>query len=325
MRNQFSAAALLALVLTAPAFAEDCKLKRYTVMPFELNEAGLITVPVTLGSLKSRMMVDTGAYWSFVNEGVVANLNLNVRTPDLIIVDAAGEEIRRSAIVPAVKIGELNYGPAEFFVSKSLSNEPIDKDAGIIGINLLTRVDMEIDNAAKTISFFSAEHCRGDGVHWADEAVTLEYSKQKAKRPTGSRIRQTNSKDYKNQIDPPIVTAELEGEAISVLFDTGASYSAMDLELARRRFGVDLNTPGVVPAGKVRVGGGGTVDTYSYTFKTLTIAGIKFENVPILLGKFDEDSKLILGMHQMRHLHIYFSFAEGLIHVTAADAGKQKK
>ncbi|MFM7739691.1 MAG: hypothetical protein ACKO9H_09825, partial [Planctomycetota bacterium] len=58
------------------------------------------------------------------------------------------------------------------------------------GQNLLARVDIEIDNAGRTVSIFSQDHCPGSGVYWADEAVILKYERAGARtRATGSRLK----------------------------------------------------------------------------------------------------------------------------------------
>ena len=174
---------------------------------------------------------------------------------------------------------------------------------------------------ARTISFFSQEHCKGAGVYWADEAVTLTFKKQPKRAAVGSNLKKMD----KNQIDMPIVAADLEGETISVLFDTGATFSVLDIDHAKRRFGVAPGSPGVTASGKLYSGSGQEMDTYTYTFKTLTIAGIKFENVPVRLAKLDDSAQMILGMNEIKHLRLYFASKDGLIHITAADAGQPQQ
>ena len=321
MRNFLVLAAALLAVSAVSALADDkCQLKRYAVIPFETDENAQIYVPATLGGRSTRLMLDTGSFWSLITEDLANALNLKPKTSNYVQMrDAAGTKLDKIVSVPDVSIGALSYGAADFFVGGADAGRTIEQLGGLYGQNLLTQVDLEIDNAAKTISLFSQDHCRGDGVYWTDEAVTLQYKRAAALQPLGTLIRQQVNKD---QIDPPIVGADMEGEQVSVLFDTGAANTAMDLELARRRFGIEPSSPGVKPAGKVYVASGDAVETYSYTFKSLTIAGIRFENVPVLLGKFRESLQIVLGMHELKHLHLYFSFKEGMIYVTGADAGR---
>ena len=196
----------------------------------------------------------------------------------------------------------------------------MEEDGGVVGRNLFTQIDVEFDNAGRSISFFSQDHCPGEGVYWADEAVVLEYQRDQLSRSrSASRIKG----DYdKNQIDTPVVSAELMGKPVTVLLDTGATYTSIDLEHARKVFGIGPGSPGVESAGKVYVATGAPVETYKYTFKELTISGIHFQNVPVLLGQFGDIAQVILGMHEMKHLRMYFAFKEGKVYITDANAGK---
>jgi predicted aspartyl protease len=83
---------------------------------------------------------------------------------------------------------------------------------------------------------------------------------------------------------------------LRTILDTGSTVTSLDIDHAKRRFGIGPGSPGVERAGITRLPSGKTVDLYSYTFKTLTISGIRFENVTVHLGKFDE-TDLILGMN----------------------------
>lgn len=334
MRKFLILAAALLAVSALSAYAEQCQLKRYGVVPFEINGSGQISVPATLGGHPTRLVIDTGSFWSVITGDLAKSLNLTLKPSTYFrIRDLSGVRLDTTVTVPDVTIGALSYGASVFFVVSGVAGRTIEQEGGLLGQNLLTQADLEIDNAAKTISLFSQDHCPDDGVRWADEAITLQYKRMASGRAAddtgsgasyngGTRFRQ---KTDNNQIDRPIVTAVVEGAPLSILFDTGASGTAMDLGMARRRFQLEPGSPGVQPAGKVYTISGEIVDTYSYTFKSLTIAGIKFENVPVTLGDFHEAAQMILGMHEMKHLHLYFSFKKGLIYITAADAARTLK
>lgn len=316
---------LASVSLTATAVAEDCKpLQRYGKIPFESENGLQIYLSSTLGGRQTRLQLDTGAYWSTVRRDLADDAGFRTRqATGLILTDLAGDEMKRVAVVPEVKVGTLNYGSAEFFVSGP-PQAPISENAGLLGQNLLNRVDLEIDNANKTVSLFSQDHCDGDGVHWADEAVILEFKSSESGLLRTAKSRQGKDADKdkpSNTYDVPIVWAQFEGHNVAVLFDTGATNTSMDIDLAKNVFGIDEHSPGVKPAGDSYVANGGTVQNFSYTFKKLTVAGVTFENVPVLLSKFDGDKDVLLGMHELRHLHLYFAFKEGRIYITSADAG----
>lgn len=308
-------------VTSASAIAEDCKqLRRYATIPFKDDGTGRISLPATMAGKATRMTLDTGAYWSAIRRDLAVALNLKIKTNyNINLRDASGQAMKETTTVPEAKIGPLNFGAAEFFLSGS-SQLPIEEDGGLFGQNLMTQIDLEVNSAAQTVSFYAQDHCPGEGVHWADEAVVLQYDRQnKNATKNASRIRQGIDK---NQIDPPIVTAEVNGNPISILFDTGATFSVLDADLAKRRFNIDANSPGAKPAGTVYVAGGAGIETFEYSLPSLSISGIQFSNVPVLVGKFGDSSQMILGMNEMKKLHIFFAFKEGAIYVTAANAGR---
>jgi len=317
MRIQVSAA-LVAFFCSSAFAQEPCTLERVGLVPFETDETAHAFVPAALADHPTRLMLDTGGFWSVITDDLAKALNLKIqRSYDMALVDASGAKLDRYVTVPHMKIGGLTIGiPVDFVLSQNMGATSTKEFGGTLGLNFFqNRIDVEVDNAGKTISLFAANKC-GDArvVHWADEAVTLNYRVERRGPPIGSRLG-----GKKMQITLPIVAAELEGQDVRVLFDTASTVSLLDIDLAKRRFGVGPGSPGVTPAGKAYLPSGEVVELYSYTFKALTVSGIRFDNVPVHLGKFD-GAELVLGMHELKHFHLYFAFNDGKIHITAADA-----
>ena len=305
----------------APSFAEEvCTLKRVAQIPFETDETAHIYIPATVGGQPTRLVLDTGAYWSAIHEDLARTLDLKFRTArNFWLVDLAGEKMDQYVTIDEMTLGQIVYGlPVDFFIERSASASSIENRGGTLGINFIARMDLEIDNAGKTVSLFSQDHCKGAGVYWTNEAVVLQFNRQERDIPTGTRIR--TQRDYE-PINMPVVGAELEGEPVRALLDTGSTVTLIALDHAKRRFGIEPGSPGVQPAGVAHLPSGATVNLYSYTFESLTISGIRFENIPVHLGEFEE-TELILGMHELKHLRLYFVFQDGMIHITAADAGR---
>jgi predicted aspartyl protease len=320
-RNVLLAAILSAFAALPALGAESCTLTRHAVIPFTTDTTAHIYLPATLADHPTRLMVDTGGSWSLINEPLAERLGLKIKTlGEAIFEDASGAAIDRYVVVPGMKLGDLSFPiPVEFLIARLPQTKPLEEKGGTLGLNIFTHMDLEIDNAAKTVTLFTQDNCSdGDVVYWADEAVTLKYRAERSRAPTGGRLGRP-----KSHITLPIVGAELEGEEVRVLFDTGSTITAIDIDLAKRRFGIGPGSPGVEPAGRAYLPSGRTVELYSYTFKTLTISGIRFENVPVHLGEF-ETAELILGMHELKLLRLYFAFKDGLVHVTAADAKRSQ-
>lgn len=260
MRILVSAA--LVAICCAPALAQaPCTLERVGLVPFETDETAHVFVPAALADHPTRLMLDTGGFWSVITDDLAKALNLKIqRSYDIALVDASGAKLDRYVTVPHMKLGELTIGiPIDFVLSHNMGAASTKEFGGTLGLNFFSRMDLEIDNAHKTISLFVANKC-GDArvVHWADEAVTLNYRVERSRAPIGSRLG-----GKKMQITLPIVAAELEGQDIRVLFDTGSTVSLVDIDLAKRRFGVGPGSPGVTPAGKAYLPSGEVVELYA--------------------------------------------------------------
>jgi hypothetical protein len=65
--------------------------------------------------------------------------------------------------------------------------------------------------------------------------------------------------------------------------------------------------------------GGNLAHFYRAMVNKLSVSGIQFENVPVELADLD-DTRLILGMNELKRLHLYFAFKMHTIYATAADA-----
>jgi hypothetical protein len=89
----------------------------------------------------------------------------------------------------------------------------------------------------------------------------------------------------------------------------------MDLDVAKSHFGITPTSPGVESKGEQRLPSGRTRAFYRYTFKTLTVSGITFENVRVTLGDF-QDIPLVLGMHEIAQLHVYIASKRKIIYAT---------
>lgn len=322
MRETLLLGAVLLAFCANTASAEECKpLQRFAQIGFEPDAHAQIYLPSRISGFGTHLLLDTGAFWNIINKDLVAQLHIPTRTSyEIYMIDASGAKIDQVATVPEFMLGDLKIAKLDFFVGGNLGGT-VESMGGVLGRNMFTKVDLEIDNAGKTVSLYSPDHCPGEGVHWSDEAVVLEYHRDTSNTThTGSRIKTPVRPE---QLDEPVVSAELQGKPVTVLFDTGASMTSIDLEHAERVFGIGPGKPGVTEAGSTYVGSGARVPVYAYTFKELTISGIRFENVPVHLGQFGDVAQVVLGMHEMKHLHMYFAFKEGRIYITAADAGSR--
>src|SRR6185503_15331452 len=72
---------------------------------------------------------------------------------------------------------------------------------------------------------------------------------------------------------------------------------------------------------------GSTRTEYGYQFKSLTMGDIGFANPRIVLTPSSGGADMILGMHHLHGLHLYFAYGQHKLYVTSArgDIAAQKE
>jgi predicted aspartyl protease len=297
MKRVLIVAAMLATAASAQA-AGPCKLQRMAMVDAEVDGSDHLFIPAELAGRATKLMVDTGGAWSLIKSDLVDELKLERHVnQQLRLVDASGTRMREYVSVPDLKLGNLKFSGKTDFVVMSGYHGDLDDFGGTIGLNIIARFDVEMDNAAKKIMLFHPDHCSHIGAYWADEWIELKLI---------------------NENGLPETKVDIDGESIRALIDTGSTRTFMDLDLARRRFGLTPSSPGVTPGRDLTLPSGKTSKTYNYTFKSLTISGFVFTDVEVVLDDAD-GATLTLGMHELKHLHLYFAFKEKMLYATTAD------
>jgi hypothetical protein len=298
MRTAYRRLALAILTICAFGIqesraAEPCTPpQRIATIPFDPNESSTPHVPVSLEGRQTQLLLSTSAYWSGLRRDLVREFGIRTVSD------------YNAARVSDFKLGSVPYaGSVDFVVDKRVSDKPIERYGGVLGLNLLTRYDLEIDNAGKKISLFSEDHCSGAGVYWTDEALTLLIDKRRPVKYLGTEVK---AKDYENQIVLPIAQVIVGGKEASAIFDTASEGTIVDTFFAKDHLGV---TP---------------VAPYTHTFKSFTVSGMEFANMPARFVRL-RGVDVVLGMNELKKLRLYFAFKDGMIHITAADAGQPLK
>jgi len=156
-------AAVLSL-MPMPAFGEEtCTLRRLAAIPFETDQSGRISLPAAFAGQPTRLVLDTGAYWGALSEALAKRLKLKIQTSyDFWTVDASGENLNNYVTVPEMRLGDIAFTfPMDFFIERGKYERTIEQDGGVLGLNFLARLDLEIDNAGKMISLYSQGSLQG--------------------------------------------------------------------------------------------------------------------------------------------------------------------
>jgi len=280
-RTLFGLLACLALI--GPARAEDCRLIRQWSFDFIEGPSGDMLTRQPLATGHGYFVFDSGAVANVIFADQADALHLQRGRGSHSIVGAAGMMTDEAVVDP--------YSLREYFVVPRVpGGDP--REAGALGAPLYLEHDLELDFAGRRINLYLPDHCSAATVYRAPEFTALPL-----------RI---------DRFGRAFVTIVLDGVPLAALIDTGATDTTLSFDAARRRFGLSPGSPGVEPAGTVRDVQGNALANYRRPFKALDIGGIRFDNPRIDISgtAWEPGTDLILGLNELRRLHLFFAFRE---------------
>jgi len=291
-------APLLGLIFIAPsAQAQDCVLQRFVELPIEDNELLSPIVSLPIDGQMRRVLLDTGGISSMIGQSILTNEKLKLAN-DLIFLGLRGAVIDSYVTVNSLGIGPVEYKGAYFSVAPAGSFITFD---ATLGASFLASLDVEIDPIKNTASFFLANTCGDRVVRWPHQdmaEVPLHVDR------------------ISKHIKLPLM---LNGKEISAVIDTGASETFLSLRLAERLFDLSPKSSGMQLIGPASQKGDPEERAYRYQFQSLTMGDISFKNPWITLAPTAPSAPdLILGMHQLHGLHLYFSYGQQKLYLTTA-------
>ncbi len=302
---------LAALAGDAPA---ACRPQRVAEVDTRLNDEGLILARVGLGVQAATLALDTGAYWSVLRETAAAPFRHD-EAGDMTAVGAGGIKLDHYVTLPTLQLGALSFSKVKFLIGSDRLNDDAQV-SGNLGTNLLKDYDLEIDPAAGKLSLFTQQPCKGGAVTWRqNDATSIPFELD------GNWI---------------VIQVLLDGKPLRAVVDTGASTSTLTFKAARALFNLDRNSAGVTPMGTAATLDGQGIGLYKRKFKSLQIGGIRFDKPTLTLGADNIEAAnrkgstaqvpdLVLGMHQLRLLHLYLSYSEKKLYASTVqgDAAAQ--
>ena len=314
-------AATIRLVLAAGAATQAeaaCGLTLVGSYDMVDTQNGQIGINMQIGSETKLMLVDTGAWFSFLSTESVGEMKLPTRSmsDQFVSYDAYGGRTSTVATAPSIQIGPLQVTAVDFVVSPP--GHRFGKGvAGLLGANVLKHFDIELDFAKKKLNFFDPDHCPGQVVYWT----------------------QSGSAHLPFKFDGSAVTlpVQLDGKELWAQVDTGAFASTLSTPMALQVFGLTTNSPNVVHHEFTNEDGSKWIDS-TYKFEGLLFGGVSITHPPLHLipdkigaaVRADHSRSenvvlphlpaVILGIEELRHLHLYIAYQEKVLYVTDADA-----
>ncbi|WP_158080859.1 aspartyl protease family protein [Pelomonas sp. KK5] len=289
----------LACGVGASEAAETCTMS-LAEMPVRMIGPRAI-VDVGINGAKVPLMVDSGAFFSFLTPAAAQQLKLKLYAlpQGLRIEGLNGEVDAWSTVVDQLVIEGGVIPNVEFVVG---GTEMGAGSMGVLGRNFLAATDIEYDLAHGMIRFaFPKGDCGDTGfAYWAGEkpvvVLPLLRDEQKSKRPPVNAIAQVN--DYK----------------VRVLFDSGAPDSLLSRAAALR---AGIEPAQMTPAGRSYGAGTGTRQAWTAPLGRFTLGDEQVSNIRMRVVDYDmRGTDMLLGMDFFLAHRIYISKSQRRMYFT---------
>lgn len=322
----FSALMVLASCVAANA-DEGCK-KLSGIAQVEMRTPGGTSpeIMVTVAGQQRPLIVDTGANITSFTPSAVTDLGLAANHTNAGVRDILGNISEEVAMVPSLQIGRLKTEdfkvfifPDEFGTDYNAylhAHGGFDGDlAGLFGADFLRSYDVDFDFASGKLRLFSSDHCPNQVVFWHPQSVAVVPMKI----DSGGDI---------------VITMTLDGQEIDAVVDTGADTSVLSAKAAKRLFNV---TPDSSAQQETVINGRKVTGVFVHRFGSLSVEGLTISNPDIVIQPdfatesegveerwyanrfgYNNTPPLILGMPELRKLHLYVDYHDKTLFISPA-------
>jgi tetratricopeptide (TPR) repeat protein/predicted aspartyl protease len=294
----FAASALAALALLGPAAAQAaCQLKVIELPVKMVGSRAIATVGIN--GTPVPLMVDSGAFFSFLTEATAAQLKLHLRSlPDGMRINGlVGSVAARMTRVAHLELANGDLPNMEFVVG---GNEMGAGSMGILGRNILSFADTEYDLAHGMIRLvLPTDDCaKSNMAYWAKDMPVSMVELLSDSRATTPAIR---------------ADLLLNGHKTRAMFDTGAS-TLVSLDAAHKAGVKDTDMKSI---GRMYGAGSGKADQWTASFDRVELGGEAVLHNRLPVGDFDmRDAEMLLGIDFFLSHHVYVSRKQSRIYFT---------
>jgi hypothetical protein len=340
MKAGFLTVSLLATIWTSPALAADCgALKEINTVDLLPGPGGgpRLMVPVTINNSPRKFLLSTAGAFTTITSAAAKDLNLSPHQSNVKLLNSTGNASQSYVHVDTFVIGRLGGKDMDLLVTPAPNAGANGAFDGNLAPDMLMRYDVDIDFAARKMNLFSQDHCPGKVVYWTTGPVATVPFKMfhPDNTPIGQRERVSLLPD--THIRVPVT---LDGKNFLAVINTASVTSTLSASVAKRVFGLDADSPGVVQLGSVD--GDPNHKVFGHVFASLAFDGIAVSNprvtvIPDLVGAKDPNNsvstgslihhdddglapELTVGMDVLQHLHLYIAFDERTLYISAANA-----
>lgn len=293
------AATAMTTAFAAPDPAPDrCQVETMAI-PVRLVESRPVAT-VKINGVPVPLLVDSGAFYSFLSEASARQLDLRLRPApsNLRVYGITGAvQALKVTTVKSVTIEQAEIPGVEFLVGGNEINAGI---MGVLGRNFLSIADTEYDLAHGMVRlvFPKGDCARTSLAYWAGEAPVIE-----------APLIQISRNDRAVR-----VPVQVNGQKVEALMDTGAPTTSLMIRSARKA-GIaeaDMKLAG-------RTGGAGTDFAREWTANVdlFELGGEKVRNNRMRVTDVsDNDYGMLLGLDYFLSHRVYVSRLQGKVYAT---------
>lgn len=290
--------ALLAAALSAAPAWGECRLSKLEIPVRIVNHRPVGTL--NLNGTEVDMLIDSGAFYSFLTPSLAAQLKLRLRSlPDgLRIYGYTGAMEARLTRVEKVNFQGTALNNIEFIVG---GNELGSGIQGILGRNFLAMADAEYDLAHGVVRLmFPKGDCdKTVFAYWAGEAPIIMAPLETDVRGADTAIR---------------VVARINDREVRAMLDTGAPHTALTLRAAKR---AGVKEADLKEIGRVGGVGQGRVRAWTGQIESFELGGEKISNNQLGVDDArDADDDMLLGLDYFLSHRIYVSRLQRKLYAT---------
>jgi hypothetical protein len=311
----------------AAADSQGCKLSQLASVDLAESANGHLLVPASLAGTEVLMLLNTNTVRSTVIDAVAKRLGLKSEASSLRVHDSTtgSNSLAQLVKIQAFAVGNVRFSNLEFMeYPASALRSPNERDyadgrvAGILGMDILSSTDVELDVAHLKMNLYSQNHCSDRVVYWSRtyDAIPIHSD------PRGSFF----------------FPIELEGKKIESTLGTFQLTTTLATDVTKKVYGFDETSKDV----ELELDASGRTVS-QYRAMQLDAVGFKIVNAQITLGKprgnscrigmrdgavayenCEGNPPLALGLNVLRKLHVYIATKEKVLYLTPADATNQE-
>ncbi len=295
-------ALFLAACLVRPA-AAACVVRQSADVPLEATPAGwLVTLDVNRTALP--FLFDTGAERSMIF--VSAADRIGIRRDEWVATTTRGigGEVRmRNADPDTLTLGGLALRRQTLAADNTLVVAPMPpgEAAGLLGQDLLSPYDLQIDGPHATLTLFAVSDCTARSLPWSNTTTAIPAS-----RPAGAVL---------------LIPVGIDGHVLEAAIDS-ASAASLVTAAGTRKLGLSDATLASGPSGEAVGVGPRALPLRRHRFASITIGGTVSHDVPLWVGPahLPRGIDLLLGRDWLASRMVWMSFATNTVFVSR-DAG----